>query len=287
MFQSTLARRVVYLLAVANCGLCLTAAADVIEIPASRDATLYESAAGEVASGSGAFLFVGKNLHGTLDRYRSVLYFDVSSVPVGVQVTDVQLKMYMSRTTAGATDITLHAVTNAWGEGSSVASGNGGAGASSSTGDATWLHAFYPGTSWTTAGGDFAAAPLSTIAVGDVGTYQWASNASMIQIVSQWILTPAQNFGLLVKGDESTSGTSKRFESRETSVAANRPTLVITYTPSACAADFNGDSFLDFTDFDDFVVAFEAGAASADFNQDDFLDFTDFDAFVGAFESGC
>ena len=123
MFQSTLARRVVYLLAVAICGLCLTAAADVIEIPASRDATLYESAAGEVASGSGAFLFVGKNLHGTLDRYRSVLYFDVSSVPVGVQVTDVQLKMYMSRTTAGATDITLHAVTHAWGEGSSVASG--------------------------------------------------------------------------------------------------------------------------------------------------------------------
>jgi len=55
----------------------------------------------------------------------------------------------------------------------------------------------------------------------------------------------------------------------------------------ACPADFNNDGFLDFTDFDSFVEAFEAGDASADFNTDGFLDFTDFDAFVGAFEGGC
>jgi len=58
-------------------------------------------------------------------------------------------------------------------------------------------------------------------------------------------------------------------------------------TPTPCAADFNGDGFLDFTDFDAFVAAFEAGDASADFNGDGFLDFTDFDAFVAAFEGGC
>jgi hypothetical protein len=54
-----------------------------------------------------------------------------------------------------------------------------------------------------------------------------------------------------------------------------------------CIADFNGDGFLDFTDFDAFVGAFEAGSATSDFNADGFLDFTDFDAFVGAFEAGC
>jgi hypothetical protein len=54
-----------------------------------------------------------------------------------------------------------------------------------------------------------------------------------------------------------------------------------------CAADFNSDGFLDFTDFDDFVVVFEAGDASADFNGDEFLDFTDFDDFVTGFEGGC
>ncbi len=58
-------------------------------------------------------------------------------------------------------------------------------------------------------------------------------------------------------------------------------------TLSMCAADFNCDGFLDFTDFDEFVIAFESGAVNGDFNGDGFLDFTDFDAFVGAFEAGC
>ncbi len=55
----------------------------------------------------------------------------------------------------------------------------------------------------------------------------------------------------------------------------------------ACRADFNNDGFLDFTDFDDFIVAFEGGTAAGDFNGDGFLDFTDFDDFVNSFESGC
>jgi len=57
--------------------------------------------------------------------------------------------------------------------------------------------------------------------------------------------------------------------------------------PQACAADFNADGFLDFTDFDLFVASFESGDPAADYNGDGFLDFTDFDAFVAAFEAGC
>ncbi|MDX2117252.1 MAG: GC-type dockerin domain-anchored protein [Planctomycetota bacterium] len=57
--------------------------------------------------------------------------------------------------------------------------------------------------------------------------------------------------------------------------------------PPPCAADFNNDGFLDFTDFDAFVAAFEVGAPSGDFNNDGFIDFTDFDAYVAAFEAGC
>jgi len=58
-------------------------------------------------------------------------------------------------------------------------------------------------------------------------------------------------------------------------------------TLTICAPDFNCDGFLDFTDFDGFVTAFEAGEASSDFNSDGFLDFTDFDAFVSVFDAGC
>ena len=58
-----------------------------------------------------------------------------------------------------------------------------------------------------------------------------------------------------------------------------------------CPADFNGDGFLDFFDYDAFVSCFEEGVCppgrSADFNGDGFADFFDYDAFVEAFEAGC
>jgi hypothetical protein len=57
------------------------------------------------------------------------------------------------------------------------------------------------------------------------------------------------------------------------------------YNP--CPADFNRDGFLDFSDFDVFVGAFENGDVKSDFNGDGFLDFSDFDAFVLTFEAGC
>jgi hypothetical protein len=57
-----------------------------------------------------------------------------------------------------------------------------------------------------------------------------------------------------------------------------------------CPADFNGDGFLDFFDYDDYVACFEGAGApdcDADFNGDSFVDFFDYDDFVAAFELGC
>ncbi len=58
-----------------------------------------------------------------------------------------------------------------------------------------------------------------------------------------------------------------------------------------CPADFNGDGFVDFFDFDEFVICFEGNAcppgASPDFNGDGFADFFDYDEFVIDFEAGC
>jgi hypothetical protein len=58
-----------------------------------------------------------------------------------------------------------------------------------------------------------------------------------------------------------------------------------------CPADFNGDGFLDFFDYDEYVTCYETGVCppgkDADFNGDGFADFFDYDAYVGAFESGC
>jgi hypothetical protein len=58
-------------------------------------------------------------------------------------------------------------------------------------------------------------------------------------------------------------------------------------SPQFCNPDVNSDGFLDFFDYDDFVIAFENGDLWADYNVDGFVDFFDFDDFVLAFESGC
>ncbi|MDX2117613.1 MAG: GC-type dockerin domain-anchored protein [Planctomycetota bacterium] len=63
--------------------------------------------------------------------------------------------------------------------------------------------------------------------------------------------------------------------------------IIVAHAQLPCEADFNGDGFVDFTDFDEFVSLFEDGASGGDFNNDGFIDFTDFDAFVTAFEGGC
>ena len=59
----------------------------------------------------------------------------------------------------------------------------------------------------------------------------------------------------------------------------------------ACPADFNGDGFLDFFDYLDYVTCFEDAICppgkTADFNGDAFVDFFDYLDFVTAFENGC
>jgi len=77
-------------------------------------------------------------------------------------------------------------------------------------------------------------------------------------------------------------------------ISVNRVvSMVVTGPVSApCGADFNGDGFLDFFDYDLFVGCYDGtgcppGRTDADFNGDGFVDFFDYDAFVAAYETGC
>ena len=55
--------------------------------------------------------------------------------------------------------------------------------------------------------------------------------------------------------------------------------------------DFNEDGFVDFFDYDAYVLCFETGSCppghTADFNRDGFVDFFDYDRFVQVYETGC
>jgi len=195
----------------------------------SQDNTLYEDATGSLSNGAGQYFFAGTTNVGQIRR--GLIAFDLSTaISGGSTVLSATLILSMSRTIIGAQPVALHPVLADWGEGSSDADGEEGIGTGSTPGDATWLHTFYNGSLWTTAGGDFAATASATTLVGDLGSYQWSS-PQMVTDVQAWIDTPADNFGWLLLGDETPMMTAKRFDSRENPTEANQPMLVITYEP--------------------------------------------------------
>ncbi len=204
--------------------------ADIVNLVSSKDNTLYENASGSVSNGAGAFFFAGRTAQGANNLRRGVLAFDLSGIAPGSVINSVQLTLNMSRTISGASNVSLHRATSNWGEGASNAPGQEGAGAASQNNDATWIHTFFPGSNWTSAGGDFVGAASATTSVAGLGSYNWSS-ANLIADVQAWVDNPGTNFGWVVIGDEATSGSAKRFDTRENATAANRPLLTIDFTP--------------------------------------------------------
>ncbi len=203
-----------------------TLAADTVSLAASRDNTLFEES-GLLSNGAGDYLFAGRTLIG--DARRALLYFDMSSIPAGSTILSARLSLFMSMTIAADVDVSLHRVISDWGEGTSDAANEEGKGAAATPGDATWLHTFAPSDLWGDVGGDFISLASAVSIVNDVGIYRWEANDMTVLDVQGWLDAPSTNFGWIVRGDESTNTTAKRFNSRENPDAATRPTLEIVY----------------------------------------------------------
>jgi hypothetical protein len=211
-----------------------------VTIIADRDNTLYEDGTGSLSNGAGWYLFAGQTIdNGSLPAIcgatgclrRALLHFDVvSAVPSGATITQVTLTMNMNRTISGSQTVSMHRMNSDWGEGASNSGGQEGAGATAVSGDATWLHSFYDTQFWTSAGGDFVASPSASQAVSGNGTYSWGSTAGLVSDVQAWLDSPSTNFGWVVLGNEDTPGSAKRFDSRESPTASDRPALAIQYT---------------------------------------------------------
>src|SRR5438477_1414205 len=200
----------------------------IININPSKDNTLYEyvPADGDLSNALGFHFFAGETAMSELRR--GVLAFDIAgNIPAGSTITSVTLSIHMSRTALSTPRIVeLHRLLADWGEGTSQASGEEGIGAPATPNDATWRHRFFDTIFWTTQGGDFSATVSASQSVGAIGVYTWSS-PQMTADVQSWLDNPASNFGWLVLGDESTSTTAKRFDTRE---SASPPALTIVYT---------------------------------------------------------
>ena len=200
-----------------------------VTLEPSADNTLFEDSSSFRSNGAGQHLFVGNT--NRRNTRRALLRFDVAgAVPPGATVTEVTLRMRMSRTRGGNETVTLHRVLADWGEGASDASGAEGGGAGAAPGDATWVHRSFDTEVWETPGGDFEAEASGSAEVGGTGHDTWQSPGGMVTDVQSWLDAPETNFGWLLKGNENGRQTAKRFDSREHSTTGNRPLLTVDFT---------------------------------------------------------
>jgi hypothetical protein len=223
--------------------LCHQLSAATLTLPAVSDTSLFEN---KPDSNLGATTLVSGTNH-KYSRSRGLFQFDLTSLPSGIVVTQVEVRLHVTRQPDPdqppgpvASDFSLHRMWVSWGEGI----GSSLTGSVAAAGDATWNERHFANTPWGTPGGligtDYAENPSSTTSIGDVGAYVWGSSSTLIEDVQTWVNDPAANFGfILVNESEGTLGSGRRFASTEQSDNLSpAPELVITYLipePSAAA----------------------------------------------------
>lgn len=238
-------------------------------LQAFADNTLIEDPNGALSNGAGEYFFAGVGADGK--RRRGVIKFDVAAaLPSDATVLSARLRLRNSSQSFSLARVELHKVLSDWGEGTSDATGSEVAGAPAATGDATWLHTFYPNSFWNTEGGDFVEDASGTyIEVRGTGNYS-IIRSQMADDAQSWIKNPSTNFGWVVYNPDSL----KRFSSRENATPANRPTLELTHARfvylttvnSALAAPNVNDVYYDEAN-DLFWIAFATqGLATVDYS---------------------
>jgi hypothetical protein len=203
-------------------------------LQASKDNILIESPTGELSSGKGPVIFVGRTGQSEGSIRRGLIAFDIAgSIPAGSKITSVKLTLNVTLA-AGARQpakVSMYKITADWGEGTSVS--QQGRGVVATSGDATWIHTFYDKSLWSKPGGDYVTTASASQTVVDVGSYTWESTPGLVSDVQSWLNSPKSNYGWILIGDESQAATAKVFLSRESDNEAQRPKLTVTFTPSA------------------------------------------------------
>lgn len=204
-----------------------------ITLGSAKDNTLYFDAAGALSNGAGPRMFCGNtgSMTGGLTR-RGLLAFGVAgAIPKRSTIVSATLTLNMVQGVNGQA-VTLHRVLASWGEGSSIGGGaRGGAGGPATPGDATWVHRAFNTQLWQSAGGDFDATASGSAMVAGIGPVTWASTAAMVADVQRWLDNPAQSDGWMLRTLEVGQGTAMAFDTKESLTPADRPQLVIVYTP--------------------------------------------------------
>ncbi|MDG2022354.1 MAG: DNRLRE domain-containing protein [Phycisphaerales bacterium] len=227
--------------------------AETSEILADRDTAIFGPISGDLSSGAGTALFVGRrtdpgNPAGANTLLRSLIRFDVSEIPAGAFVTSAKIRIQVIRRPQGAEShvpCSLHRSLSDWGESTSFSGGGGGAPAAE--GDATWMYRFFPTEQWDTPGGDFVEEHSGSVDIIGTGPYT-IEGVGLAEDVQAWI-EGESNHGWMMIGDESMEKTACKLTSRENPAVTMLPKLIVEWGPKpALPSDINGDGIVNGAD---------------------------------------
>lgn len=209
--------------------------ADVTVLISIRDNVIYAENGGR-SNGAGEHLFAGRN--GMNQTRRGLLAFDVAAIPAGSTITTVSLSMYCSKASPGSAPqaIGLYPLLKSWGEAGSDGGLEEGQGGPAQTLDVTWTQRYF-GLSmpWAVAGGEFVATSSASSVVGGAGFFYSWSSPGMVADVQGWLDAQATNHGWILRGNEVSQTTVRRFGSRQNGFEGFWPRLTVTFTPLAPA----------------------------------------------------
>lgn len=154
---------------------------------------------------------------------RSLLKFDVSTIPTDITILSSSLDLWFSSTNnSSMVDVSLYKMGRDWNEN-----------------EASWNYAkTSPSTSWTTKGGDYISSnKLATVSgltnptTLDNDMKQWDIP---IHIIQNWKDNPSTNYGFMIKSDTEATNSYKKFISSEhTADSKYKPLFVVTYRTNA------------------------------------------------------
>ncbi len=169
------------------------------------------------------------------DLCRSLIRFDLSSIPAGANITDARLELYNHATdSASPSEVAAYRLTKRWGEGTRSSP-------SQEVGASCWRAARLYELDWSAPGADaasnsaqnndpsfdrYATPEAVTTLTGANRWYTW----DLTRAVTNWHGGQWQNDGILLRTVYETGNTRRGFYATEASNSSLRPTLVITYS---------------------------------------------------------
>ncbi len=232
----------------------VTQAQTTVDLPVSADTAIFSAYPDDNFGAS--TLQVGANALGQPGR--SLLLFDLSTLPAGAIITSASISMTVVRmppidgmAQPLGSDFELYKMYVPWEAGN----GTGNSGFPGQPGETTWNLRVVGDNGigdapWNTPGGaigeDFASAASASASIGTtLGLDVWGSTPQFVADVQSWLDDPSQNFGyMVISSAETTGGTGRRIASLENAGGVNPPpappSLTVTYTtaPEPASATF-------------------------------------------------